>query len=63
MFGFLGKLKEWVVSRYVFVLVYLNRGKRREKGDKCDEEDRGGYIWFLGRVLRFKWRGCFYKGT
>lgn len=63
MSGPLGKLKEWVASRHVSVSVYSNRGKRREKGDKCDEEDRGGHTWSLGRALRPKWRGCLHKGT
>lgn len=59
----LGKLKEWVASRHVSVSVYSNSGKRREKGDKCGEEDRGGHTWSLGRALRPKWRGCLHKGT
>lgn len=58
----MGKWKEWEASTYLLVWVYVNGGKRKEKGDKLDGADRGVPTWAFGRALRPKQRGYFHRG-
>lgn len=58
----MGKWKEWEASTYLLIWVYVNGGKRKEKGDKLDGGDRIVPTWSFSRALRPKQRGYFHRG-